>query len=52
MVVLATETSAREATTTRGSAFLFVKDAEDRPALAEREALEQVSRSEVENARR
>jgi hypothetical protein len=47
--VLATKTSAHEAIAARDDATLRIKDAEDRAALAEREALERVSRVEVEN---
>jgi hypothetical protein len=42
-VVLATETSAQDATVMRDSATLHVKDAEDQGALAEREAQERMS---------
>jgi hypothetical protein len=45
-----TETSAQEAAATWDNATLHVKDAEDPTALVEREALERVSRVEVENA--
>jgi hypothetical protein len=48
-VMLAVETSAREATTARDSAALHVKDVEDRATLVERESLERVSRAEAEN---
>jgi hypothetical protein len=41
-VVLATETSAQEATMVRDSAALHVKDAKDQAALSERVALERV----------
>jgi hypothetical protein len=43
VAMLATGTSTREAAETQGSTNLCIKDAEDRAALAEREALEQVS---------
>jgi hypothetical protein len=46
---LAAEASAQEATTVWDSAALRVKDVEDWAALAEREALEKVSRVEEEN---
>jgi hypothetical protein len=49
-VMLAIETSAREAATAWDSATLCVKDVEDRATLAKREALERVSRAEAENA--
>jgi hypothetical protein len=48
--VLAAETSAQEAAVVRVSAALHVKDAKDPANVAEREALERVSRVEVENA--
>jgi hypothetical protein len=48
--MLATKTSAREATMSRDSANLRIKGPEDRAVLAEREALERVSRVEVENS--
>jgi hypothetical protein len=48
--MLNAEASTREAATTRDSATLHVKDTEGWAALAEREALERVSRAEVENA--
>jgi hypothetical protein len=48
--VLATETFARETATTRDSANLRIKGAEDQAALADWEALEQVSRVEVANS--
>jgi hypothetical protein len=48
--VLTAETSAQEAAAARDSATLCVKDAKDRAALVEREALEWVSRAEVENS--
>jgi hypothetical protein len=47
--VLATKTFAHEVVAVRDDATLRIKDAEDRAALAEREALERVSRVEVEN---
>jgi NADPH-dependent ferric siderophore reductase len=50
VVVLAIETSPREATTMQDSATLHVQDAKDRASLAEREALEWVSKAEMENA--
>jgi hypothetical protein len=50
VVVLATETSAQEATVMRDSATLHVKDAEDQGALAEREAQERMSRVEAGKA--
>jgi hypothetical protein len=49
MVVLAVETSAQEAATTRDSAMIFVKDVKDWAALAEREARERVSRVEADS---
>jgi hypothetical protein len=49
-VELATEASAQDATTTWYLAALRVMDAEDRATLAERGALERVSRVEVLNA--
>jgi hypothetical protein len=48
--VLATETSARETATARDSANLRIKGVEDQAALADWEALERVSRAEVENS--
>jgi hypothetical protein len=48
MVVLAIETSTHEATVAWGGATLRVKDAEDWPALVEREAWERASRVEAE----
>jgi hypothetical protein len=48
--VLAAETSAQEAAVVRVSAALHVKDAKDPTNVTEREALERVSRVEVENA--
>jgi hypothetical protein len=48
--VLAAETSARETATARDSANLHIKGAEDQAALADWEALERVSRAEVENS--
>jgi hypothetical protein len=50
MVVLAIETSAQEVTVAWDGANLHIKDAEDWAALAEREALERVSRAEAENS--
>jgi hypothetical protein len=49
-VVLATETSAQEATMTQDSAAIHVKDAENQAALKERVAWERVSRVKAENA--
>jgi hypothetical protein len=49
-VVLTTETSAQEATVAQGSVAILIKDAEDRAALAKREALERVSGVEAERA--
>jgi hypothetical protein len=49
VALLAIETSTREATVARGDATLRIKGAKDRATLAEREALEWVSRAEVEN---
>jgi hypothetical protein len=48
--ILTAETSVWEAVAAWDSIALRVKDAEDRATLAEREALERVSRAEVENA--
>jgi hypothetical protein len=48
-VVLAVETSAQEAAAAWDNATLHAKDAKDQGTLAEREALERVSRVEVEN---
>jgi hypothetical protein len=50
VAVFAIETSAQKAAAAWDSTALHVKDAEDRAALAEREAWERVSRVEVENA--
>jgi hypothetical protein len=50
VAMLATETSAREASAVRDSAALRVEDAEFRAALAEREAVERLSRVDAENA--
>jgi hypothetical protein len=50
MATLATETSTQEVVAEWGSTTLYVKDAEDRDAVAEREALERVSIAEPENA--
>jgi hypothetical protein len=47
---LAVETFVRETAVAWDSAALRVKDADDRSTLAEREALERVSRAEAENA--
>jgi hypothetical protein len=47
--VLAAEVSTREASTAQDSTTLRVKDAEGWTALAERGALERVSRAEAEN---
>jgi hypothetical protein len=49
VAVLAAEASAQEAVVERDNAALHVKDAEEWAALVEREALEGVSRVEVEN---
>jgi hypothetical protein len=49
VAMLTVEASARDATAVRDGATFHIKDVEDRAALAEREALEQVSRAEVEN---
>jgi hypothetical protein len=49
-VILATEASAQETVVAWDSTNLRVKDAEDWAALAEREALERVSRVAAENA--
>jgi hypothetical protein len=48
--MLAAEASAWEAIVAQDSATIHVKDEEDRAALAEREALEKVSRVQLENA--
>jgi hypothetical protein len=48
--MLAAETSTREAVAVWDGSALCVNDAEDCVALAEREALERVSRAEAENA--
>jgi hypothetical protein len=50
MAMLTIEDSALEAVAAQDSAALYVKDAEDRATLPKREALERVSRVEVENA--
>jgi hypothetical protein len=50
MVVVSIETFAQEAAMVWDSFALCVKDAEDWDALEEREALEKVSRLEIENA--
>jgi hypothetical protein len=50
MAMLTTEDSALEAVAAQDSTALYVKDAEDRATLPKREALERVSRVEVENA--
>jgi hypothetical protein len=47
--VLAAKVSAQEAVAAWDSATLHVKDAEDQAGLAEKEALERVSRVEAEN---
>jgi hypothetical protein len=47
--LLAAETFAREVAAARDSATLHVKDAEDRAALGEREALERIPREDPEN---
>jgi hypothetical protein len=47
--MLPAETSTRERIVVQDSAALCVKDAENQAALAEREALDRVSRVEVEN---
>jgi hypothetical protein len=49
-MVHAAATAVQEATAVRESVDLRVKDVEDQAALAEREALERVSRVEAENA--
>jgi hypothetical protein len=49
MVMLTAETSSQEAIAARDSATLRVKDAGDRAALVEREALQRVWRVEAEN---
>jgi hypothetical protein len=43
------ETSAQEAAVTQDSAMVWVKDAEDRAALMEREARERVKRVEADS---
>jgi hypothetical protein len=48
--MLAAKTSAREASAVWDTAALHVKDAVDRATLAEREALERMSRAKPENA--
>jgi hypothetical protein len=50
VVMLTAETAVWEAVAAPDSAALRVKDAENRAALAEREALERVSRVEAESA--
>jgi hypothetical protein len=50
VAALAAEVFACEATAAQDNATLRVKDAEDWTALAEREALERVSRAEAKNA--
>jgi hypothetical protein len=49
VVVLVAEISTQEAVATRGNAAIFVKDAEDRATMAEREAQERVSAVEAES---
>jgi hypothetical protein len=49
VLMLAAETSAREAVAMQDSATLRVKDVEDHAALAKREALERVSRVEEQS---
>jgi hypothetical protein len=49
MVVLAAETSAREAVAAWDTAAILVKDAEDQAALVEKVARERVSRVEAES---
>jgi hypothetical protein len=48
--LIAADTSAQEAIAVWDDTTLRIKDAEDRAALAEREALERVSRAETENS--
>jgi hypothetical protein len=48
--LLATETSTQQSTAAWDSDSLRIKDAEDRAALAMRDALERVSRVEAENS--
>jgi hypothetical protein len=48
--MLAVETSAQEAAAAQDNATLHVKNAEDRDALVEREALERLLRVEADNA--
>jgi hypothetical protein len=48
--MLTAETSTREPIVVRDSATLYERDVENQAALAEREALDKVSRVEVENA--
>jgi hypothetical protein len=50
VAMLTVEASAREAVVAWDSTAIRVKDVEDRATLAEREALERVSRAKVENA--
>jgi hypothetical protein len=50
VAMLTAEASAREAVEAWDSTAIHVKDVEDRATLAEREALERVSRAKVENA--
>jgi hypothetical protein len=49
MVMLAVETSVREAAAARDSATFCVRDVEVRTTLAEREELERMSRAKAEN---
>jgi hypothetical protein len=49
VAVLSTETFAQDAAVARDNANLRIKGAEGHAALAEREALERVSRAEVHN---
>jgi hypothetical protein len=48
--MVAAEASTREAVVAQDSATIHVKDEEDQAALAEREALERVSRVQEKNA--
>jgi hypothetical protein len=48
--VLVARTSTQETAVVQDSATVRIKDAEDRDALAEGEALEQVSRAEADNS--
>jgi hypothetical protein len=50
MTMLAAETSVQEATAAQDSVALRVKDAEDRAALVEKEALQRMSRAKAKNA--